>query len=602
VQTAGEPLKHAPGMRRVIARRTTVVSAGSGRNVALLDGTAVPISSQESQVLQICGEMHSLDDHVIQIMKRLQIDQRAAVGLIDRLLLAQLIVNESWFLERLRHADEVERSKRIQALVIVTRDRTEQLLECVQSLIRHSELFEHRLDLLVIDDSSSDAVADQNRLALSSLRTPLAVRYAGRQQRIRLYDHLVRRGLSEKVLRYALLPSIPGQSFGAVRNCSLLLTLGMKFISCDDDIVSRIGVHPTSDSTLALIGHKDPLHHWFFASRSDAYDWIRWEEIDWIGQHSSLLGLTLPVCAQSAPDLITEGLCSHLMERPESYRVIGTWAGKIGDCARATSWWTLMLDDDIGERLRTDDEYLSLALASREIAEVCQRPTIVHNIGCMTMCLGLNNEELLPPFLPHYSGEDGLFATMIARTNDTACWGILPHAIVHNARTGRPYNITLHTVSTLLNALVASSPMVPGHLDVAERLQNVGRWLRQVSLLSLTDFQAQVNSARAVVFAPLLRKVESKLHMEGTSHIYNEAARTFYEEYVATISGDAALPIEFRGFGGQGWKSFQQEVNKFAELLIHWQAIVKLAKEIVLKDDSRLSLVLTGDRRGAANV
>ncbi len=72
------------------------------------------------------------------------------------------------------------------------------------------------------------------------------------------------------------------------------------------------------------------------------------------------------------------------------------------------------------------------ASTSRELVRHVASYTPGHPEPCVTMCAGMDNRDLLPPFFPICRNEDGIFGYMLGRCVDETYAGHLPWAIEHS--------------------------------------------------------------------------------------------------------------------------------------------------------------------------
>src|SRR5580658_10909364 len=98
----------------------------------------------------------------------------------------------------------------------------------------------------------------------------------------------------------------------------------------------------------------------------------------------------------------------------------------------------------------------------------------------MTAFAGLDNRELLPPFLPTGRGEDNLMAAILTRCFPGACVAHLPRGLVHaplEPRSFWPGEIARSgsgiDAGFLFNSCIRSAPGDPKH-DGAAALPRLG--------------------------------------------------------------------------------------------------------------------------------
>ena len=87
----------------------------------------------------------------------------------------------------------------------------------------------------------------------------------------------------------------------------------------------------------------------------------------------------------------------HLLEQGRG-RVFATVTGIAGDAAVEKSTYVLALEGVSRERLLGDPRGYVQAALSRNILKIPGHPTIARAEFIVSLCLGLDNTQLLPPF------------------------------------------------------------------------------------------------------------------------------------------------------------------------------------------------------------
>jgi hypothetical protein len=374
-------------------------------------------------------------------------------------------------------------------LGIPTRGRSESLVEAVRG---HVSAARGRPRTLVVADSSDEPEAGTTRAALTALRAPpaLQLRWAGRAERARYVPLLAARaGVDPALLEYALCGSPrSGSDSGANRNALLLDLAGQPIVLTDDDVRAR-AARPLRDAAPLALTTGDPFEAWFAPPRAPLVPDTRWEHVDVLALHETLLGADVACAAQGAG----EGLV--LAARVPFYRrlarrggrVVTTQLGCAGDHGMGASFSLLLLGGASRERLLASPATFEDAFFGRRIARAPAGPTISDTAFCMGMSLGIDARSLVPPFSPSGRNADGLFGATARACLGDAFAGFLPWAVEHAPPGGR--------AATLEDELaIAGRPEANdlvraalGHVfeprcpDAAESLAQAGRALARLA-------------------------------------------------------------------------------------------------------------------------
>jgi glycosyltransferase involved in cell wall biosynthesis len=261
-------------------------------------------------------------------------------------------------------------------LTILTKNRTANLRQCVESLRANTNKFGKEVYLIVADDSD-DSIVPQNRSVLEESKLPFS--HFDRKFRASFVRDLVlESGCSLDVANFALLPDDP-VAMGAVRNFFLLLLAGKRFIMLDDDMKCKFAPIPDKN---------DEIDHILGPS-------IEFPTTQILEKECELIDEDFISCHQR---LMQEG-------------VVLTVGGSVGDSGVSNSYHFLG-DLEFLNRIKSL-EAMRTALQHRKILRYTSNPTIVNWICGSGMSMGINAEKLTPPFLPVQRGEDILFGLML---------------------------------------------------------------------------------------------------------------------------------------------------------------------------------------------
>jgi hypothetical protein len=81
--------------------------------------------------------------------------------------------------------------------------------------------------------------------------------------------------------------------------------------------------------------------------------------------------------------------------------------------------------------LRSEAEYYS-AISCRQVLRKASLPVITDGMFCMATSIGLDNQDLLPPFIPVMRNQDGVFGATLRKCFENSYLTHLPWAFLHS--------------------------------------------------------------------------------------------------------------------------------------------------------------------------
>jgi hypothetical protein len=245
-------------------------------------------------------------------------------------------------------------------------------------------------------------------------------------------------------------------------------------------------------------------------------------------------------------------------------------SGKVGDCGRSSPRWTLYQPNGGA------NEEMDLRLSSREISELSEQPIITHDIGCMAGSMGVDNIRFVPPFAPHFSGEDGIFSTTLTKCDRSALWGVVAHAVIHDASGLRPYtnDVGLGWDSFAMH-LIQSAPLLPGSEQPNSLLEQCGEWLVRCCQASEAEFKACLKRLRASIGVSLLGQLETAFARCADDRWRAELTEE-RRRILAFIDGSGgSTPEEFPDTE-EGLSQLQEELGNLGALFKTWPRILEV--------------------------
>lgn len=290
---------------------------------------------------------------------------------------------------------------------------------------------------LIIDDSTKPESRHVSRQVIEAAFEENGARcvYFGRTERDQLCEAVSRKaGISEDILTFALRAEGPMTGEGAARNFVSLLTAGSQVLQIDDD-VAKVLRSATENKWNTSVRSEPFPYSMHFAAESLSRAIVSPRALlgtdisrTVLGRHVEAL-LAEPSTLKKWPPVGNDDIdAMHI--KNGCVRI--TTVGCVGDAGTYTMAGFLLSAPkaSIAEACRTPADYAK-AMSTREIYRYVPELTLTRSPYLQTMCFGLDNRNLVPPFFPMGRNLDGLFGAMFLRL-DRTCWiGHLPDVVVH---------------------------------------------------------------------------------------------------------------------------------------------------------------------------
>jgi hypothetical protein len=475
----------------------------------------------------------------------------------------------------------------IASITCVTRDRVAGLRRGLSSYVENVRRFGRTNDFVVTDDSPTPATRSAYRQALSALKAEheVEISYGGLEEKIRFAKKLIdAQAAPPEVVRFALFDSerCGLVTIGANLNAMLLHTAGDAVLSIDDDTVCRVAPAPALDERVGFASARrfsptHPCEVYTFPDRETALRAATYTETDVLALHEQFLG---------------RDVRQLFAEAPSAGRVAVTLNGLLGDCGWGSPLFYLLLSGDSFERLiRSEAEYRQTC-TSREMWRTVQRATITAETNnMMATFFGLDNRELLPPFIPVTRGADYIFGRTVSRCCEGLFFAHLPWSLLHlplEARTFSRGEVIRSAagvdVDALVVALIESCPPPDEEKDTGARLKRLGGQLAELGALPEGQFDEVACAAVVREMDALVGHLEEQLTARGRSPAYwaGDAQKCVAVLRQARARRDAHLPLDLL-YGHapvEARRLTRRLVEMFGRLLYWWPELFEAARRL----------------------
>ncbi|MFP5263070.1 MAG: amino acid adenylation domain-containing protein [Blastocatellia bacterium] len=495
-------------------------------------------------------------------------------------------------------SDKSEQVK-IRSLVCPTCDRPGALQRCLTSHVVNSKQYGRDNDYVVMDDSKSPASRKAYQAMLKSLKFDYGVDiyYAGLEQKALFAKRLIdAKGLPPETVKFVLFGLESGgmPTFGANRNSILLSTVGDAILSVDDDIVCDIAIGPEKNNAVKFISGDVPAEDiWLFSDHQTAFQSVGYIKADIFALHEQLLGKELSSCAAGFDRVDCDKASSNLFRdlKRGTGRVLVTMNGLVGDCGWGFPAHIFLKGRSLERLIQSESDYRQ-GCTSREMLRVAGSTTIAdRSYLLMAGAFGLDNRDLIPPFLPVGRGEDHLFGNTISSCLPRSYFAYIPYLMRHKAIEARafwPREVFRKSsgidLFTLFESLIGSFSPEPYTGDRRQGLYRMGKYLQEIGALRSDDFEEFV---RIQVWRKISRDIldlEERLNVYGAASPYWSADVDQFLDSLRKAATEEQFYVPLELVYGRNFDDAreinQQLVLRFGQLLHTWPDIVDAAREL----------------------
>ncbi len=470
---------------------------------------------------------------------------------------------------------------------IPTRNRSDCLARCVESHLDSRQRHGRTNDYVIVDDSDDPHVRARNRDLLRALqaRYGAPIYYAGPEQKARYAAALVEQcGLPREAVEFGLLnPDGCATATGGSRNVLLLHAVGDVLLQVDDDTLARSAPSPGARRGMAFSSRFDPTEFWFL-QENEANVAEASGGADLLGVHEQLLGRSPGDCLSAAG---ADGDVDFDQAGAAFFRkrgtVLVTAAGVAGDSGMGSSVSFLALDGESRARLLRSERDYRHSLAAHQVVRAVTRPTICDAAYCMALNLGLDNRQLLPPFMPVHRNQDGVFAALVRACLGHGFFGFLPWVVLHKPPTRRPSSlipwrdaIRLRS-GQVIQTVLRSIAFQPDPESPARNLRRLGIAVADLASLPQPEFDETV---RLQVWAQMSRQASQlAAHLRqfgGQPDYWANDVRQLLAALAEELPNERyAIPSDLAD-----GEHFRRLVLKLGQLLQAWPDLVEAARDL----------------------
>jgi hypothetical protein len=521
-------------------------------------------------------------------------------GLVARLTEARALLSKGELFGAGECAS-LEEASAINWIAIPTCERSAELDRALQSYLANLSHFGHKPRFFISDDSGVGRTESRNLIAQFASRyrrEGIDFYYSGLAEKSRFATALSKAsGVPPHTVHFALFGSGAragkGAAMGANRNSILLQTQSELCLSVDDDTVCRAGraLEPGNETGRLRIGPDgDPTDFWFFGSYEAAINFARWENLDFLAEHERLLGRSvpglLPNSGSNEPDL--RDICGHAWRHLSEGkgRVRLTFNGVVGDSAMHSGWLPHITSNaGTWARLSHSEESYTTAVRSRQVIRHVPSLIVGHCEPCVSMAIGMDNRDLLPPFFPVGRNEDGVFGRMMERCVPESHAGHLPWGLLHRPPGKRSYVLDAakeNRISSILLVCIGTWPGSPAARTTSGAIRSLGRHLLELADLGAEGLHEVIQLGLWQLASGRIQHHEALLGERGASPAYWANGVRRQNELIRGSMLDPAfsMPCDLPFAPDEANEQVRQLILKYGQLLCDWPAMVQAARQL----------------------
>lgn len=562
------------------------------------NGAKIVVSQEVASVVQRCDRFLTLEEHARRLMAlypALAEQPDSVRQVLESLRSAGVLVAAEALCDDGAQPAVEPRPADKPSICITTRDRPDLVRRLFESLLRQVRLSRFRC-IYLIDDSRDPGSVRENAEALEAFRvvSPVDAVHVGPER--------------QRALSAALNDAVPGAApglaalldptwwgglptYGRARNLALLLTAGQRCLMLDDDVLCEAWHSPGGRTGLAFWGEREAD---FLSGAADLQRFAPLGE-DPLSAQIACLGASLDESLRKlghdgmSPELLADAPVELLGRVSGDSPILVTQCGTLGDPGTEDNSWLALLEAGSVRRLLDHPGGLQAAFASRQVWLGYPVPTFT-DMANMSQLTGLDNRELLPPYLSGMRGEDRLFGTVTGYLHPRGLVLDYPWAIAHRPEPARPGNprgdigvprgSPAQLDAWLMERLPANASGTP-----EARLALLAGELGVLAEQSDRDLRRDFGRLLTTAQVERLRRIDAQLQATGGAHADWAAWLTRHREALWQALQEVPSPTASPQAPAAGdestiWSALRDTAGAYATLLQHWPALRVAAGEL----------------------
>jgi hypothetical protein len=309
---------------------------------------------------------------------------------------------------------------------------------------------------------------------------------------------------------------------------------------------------------------------------------------DILATHETLLGKDVSACVRAFGN--TRPVSTDAADPRFFYgggRVLITMNSLAGNSGMGWPSRLLWLDGASRDDLIRSQSVYDSACTSQEVTRTAKLTTISNSPFCMTTFFGFDNRCGLPPFVPVYRNQDGLFGQLVGHIFPESRFGYFPLALVHSPTERRRFvpgqirayhGLRLpHFIGLLLDTVQRSV----GPATSSRMMRRMGRELKEFGSLPLSDAREILQAHCCRELTGRLNYLDGLLERHGSLPEFWAADVKAYATSVRTAITDPMrlLPVDVRrDCGEDALTAVRDLIGRFGSLVESWPDMMEAAQ------------------------
>ncbi|QBQ53517.1 hypothetical protein [Nitrosococcus wardiae] len=412
----------------------------------------VVVSVEVFQILQLCRQFRTLEDHIAQIKKMnpaLAERQSEISQVFNKFIEQHFMISAKDLVANLQYKGRVSHQTPLFGILVRTCDRPKQLARLVKSFAESESHHGRHYRYLVMDDSRSPENRAKNQIVVGEISKNhhLDIHYYGREEQQKRITTLISAFPEhQETIQWLLGGHEEDTRFsgGRLWNYMLLLTAGKRFLTIDDDMICQTRLAPHHQNRLEISQRQREVQ--FFLDRADLLARTTVSNIDPIEQSSEVLGCSIDKAIHhfSAVKLQEQAFKDLGSDQIETLhadsKILLTQCGVFGDPGTVSTSWIYELEGSARSQLVENLEAYEILRASRHLWLGSSSFHFLPTTSLLSTLTGFDNQEMLPCTSPYFRNEDHLFGTLVKALYPSSVALEFPWGLLHLPEPERTWN------------------------------------------------------------------------------------------------------------------------------------------------------------------
>ena len=576
---------HAP--IKYCAQVQAFLSMGSVLLRSSVTGQSVVTDHRTAKIASLCTDFATLVEHCSRLTSQTGAELKECEAILRLAINKGLCVSQRQLSELIQCSFRSGSAFRhIDTIGIPTCNRPRILDRILHSISGHLREQQQNVTVLIMDDSSTKTMQEANAtvVAAHAKLSGLKIRYVDQDARKHYITTLARKsGVDRRIVAFGLERSeYYPVSAGAARNMILLQSLGHYILSLDDDIACRIVSVPGSTDGIEFAD--GTASRWFLKDADEVYS-SRFVSDNLLDLHEKMLNMNAGTFTSPGQEITWTGsipLDLYRRAQPGRARIIASQMGILGDCGIDDTMPFYLQDSDGWSELVRNESSYSSGIRNRLTLTGAKNFMITPRIHSQAGCLGLDNTNGLPPFLPVMRGEDVVLGLLMRVCEPDGLFGLIPRAILHSPETARtfpPLSTSQRTgrfsLAETINLLITGTGGAWGR-DSMERLYSLARSLHELKRADDRDLRDHLHRIIVPVLRNWMQKLEQRLD-KSKAEIWTNDIRYIRDQLLCGLNHfDHLRPFDLQAMCGddEAPSRLREVVSNFADFLDAWPTLV----------------------------